>query len=95
MFIEDSKDIGDLRERPAQPLYNAIFAVAKFRCALVENNIHQSYPDMDAKIIARGLSADVTVRNNISPPVENYAEDGKPKTNFKEQGNQSNQSGQT
>ena len=88
VFIEDNKDIAISGNAMLGTMYNAI-SLARVQGALVEENFIQSYPDMDAKIIARGVSADVTVRNNITPHVENYAEDGKPNPNFKEQGNRS------
>lgn len=86
VFVEDNKDIEISGNALLGTMFNAI-SLARTQGALVEDNFIQSYPDMDVKIIARGQSADVTVRNNISPHVENYAEDGKPNPNFKEQGN--------
>jgi hypothetical protein len=86
VFIEDNKDIVISGNALLGTMYNAI-SLSRVQGALIEDNFIQSYPDMDVHIVARGVSSDVTVRNNIVPKVVNYAEDGKPNPNFKEQGN--------
>jgi hypothetical protein len=85
VFIEDNKDIVISGNALLGTMYNAI-SLARTQGALVEENFIQSYPDMDAKIIARGGSSGVTVRNNVTPHVENYAGNGS-NPDFKEQGN--------
>ena len=86
VFIEDNKDIVISGNALLGTMFNAI-SLSRTQGALIEDNFIQSYPDMQAKIIARGVSADVTVRNNITPQIDNYAEDGKPNVNFKQEGN--------
>jgi hypothetical protein len=85
VFIGDNKDIVISGNALFGTMVNAI-ALAEVQGALVEDNFVQSYPDQGAKIITRGRSADVTIRNNVSPRVENYAGDGA-NTGYKEQGN--------
>jgi hypothetical protein len=85
VFIGDNKDIVISGNALFGTMVNAI-ALAEVQGALVEDNFVQGYADQGAKIITRGRSADVTIRNNVSPRVENYAGDGA-NTGYKEQGN--------
>lgn len=85
VFIEDNKDITISGNAMLGTMFNAI-AMARTQNAVVENNFIQSYPDMRAQIITRGKSADVTIRNNVSPAVVNYDGDGA-NTGYKDQGN--------
>lgn len=86
VFIEDNKDIVISGNALLGTMYNAI-SLSRVQGAVIEDNFIQSYPDMPAHIITRGMSSDVTVRNNTATTVVNYAEEGKPNPNYKEQGN--------
>jgi hypothetical protein len=66
--------------------YSAI-AIGGVHGALIENNFMQGYPDMDVQIITRFSSSDVTIRNNVTPNIKNAVDEGRPNTNYKEQGN--------
>lgn len=88
VFIEDNKDIVISGNAMLGVAYNAI-SLSRTQGAVIEDNFIQSYPDMGARVITRGASSNVTVRNNVTPAVINYAEDGKPNAGYKEQGNKS------
>lgn len=88
IFIEDNDDIEIRGNALLGSMYNAI-AMARVNRAVVEDNFVQSYDDMGSRIVTRGQSADVTVRNNVTPDIVNYAEDGKPNPRYKEEKNKS------
>ena len=86
VFIEDNDDIEISGNALLGPMYNAI-ALARVNRALIEGNFVQSYQDMDARIVTRGASSDVTVRNNTAASIIDYKEEGKPNPNYKEEAN--------
>ena len=88
IFIGDNEDIEITGNALLGSMYNAI-ALASVNRALVEGNFVQSYDDMGARIVTRGVSSDVTVRNNVTPDIVNYAEGGKPNPGYKEENNKS------
>lgn len=88
IFIEDNDDIEISGNALLGSMYNAI-ALSRVSRAVVEDNFVQSYEDMGARIITRGWSSDVTVRNNVSPDIVDYKEDGKPNPGYKEEKNKS------
>ena len=87
IFLEDIDGVVISGNALLGTMYNAV-SLARVHGALIENNFVQSYPDMGARIVARGESADVIVRNNIAPAILSYAENGKPNPGYLEEHNQ-------
>lgn len=88
IFLEDNDDVVISGNAMAGTMYNAI-SLSRVHRALIEDNFVQGYDDMGTRIITRGWSSDVTVRNNVSQSIVNYADDGKPNPNYKEEDNRS------
>lgn len=88
VFIEDNDDVVITGNALFGTMYNAI-AVSRVHHAQIEGNFIQGFDDMGVKIIVRGQSSDVTVRDNVTPMVSNYTDDGKPNAGFKAEGNRS------
>jgi hypothetical protein len=86
IFIEDNDDIEISGNALLGSMYNAI-ALSRVSRAVVEDNFVQSYDDMGARIITRGVSSDVTVRNNVTTDIVDYKEDGKPNPGYREEKN--------
>lgn len=86
IFIEDNDDVTISGNGLLGTMYNAI-SMARVHHALVEDNFIQSYDDMGSRIITRGESSDVTIRNNVATEIVDYREGGKPNPGYKEERN--------
>jgi parallel beta-helix repeat protein len=87
IFIEDNNDIVITGNALLGTMYNAI-SLARVNRALVENNFVQGYDDMGTRIITRGGSTDVVVRNNVAQTIINHTAGG-PNPGYKEEHNRS------
>jgi len=88
IFLEDNDDVVISGNAIAGSMYNGI-SLSRVNGALVENNFVQGYDDMATRIIVRGWSSDVTIRNNVAQSIVNYTDNGKPNPNYKEEHNRS------
>lgn len=88
VFLEDNDNVVVSGNALVGTMYNGI-GLARVHRALIENNFVQGYKDMDTRIITRGESTDVTIRNNVAQSIVNYDENGRPNPNYKEEGNRS------
>jgi parallel beta-helix repeat protein len=89
IFLEDSKDVEISGNALLGTMYNGI-SMSRSQSIMVENNFVQGYQDMETRIITRGTSTDVTIRNNVSQVIINYsAGDEPPNIRYKEEHNQS------
>ena len=88
IFIEDNDDIVITGNALLGAMYNGI-GMSRVHRGLIEDNFVQGYEDMGTRIIIRGESSDVTIRNNVAEEIDDYKEDGKPNPGYKEEHNQS------
>lgn len=88
IFLEDNDDVVISGNALLGTMYNGI-GLARVHRALVEDNFVQGYDDMGTRIITRGQSSDVTIRNNVAQSIVNYMDGGKPNPNYKEEHNHS------
>ena len=76
IFIEATDDLTITGNAMVGTMYNGI-SLSAVKTGLVEGNFVQGFTDMDSRIIVRGASSDVTVRNNVAQGVFNLDRDGK------------------
>lgn len=88
VFLEDNENVVISGNGLEGTMYNGI-SLARVHHALVEDNFVQGYRDMGSRIITRGTSSDVVIRNNISQSIMTYNDGGKPNPNYKEEHNKS------
>lgn len=88
IFLESTDDVVISGNALLGSLYNAI-ALSRVNRALVEDNFIQSYDGLGTRIITRGWSSNVTIRNNVATEIVNYKDGGKPNPDYKEENNRS------
>lgn len=86
IFLEDNDDVLISGNALVGAMYNGI-GMARVHRALVEQNFVQGYDDMGTRIITRGESSDVTIRNNVAQAVVDYRDGGKPNPGYKDEHN--------
>ncbi len=87
IFIEDNQNITITGNAMAGSMYNGI-SLSVVKGALVEDNFVQGFNDMDSRIVTRGASTDVIIRNNVAQAIVNYEGEG-PNPRYKEEHNKS------
>jgi hypothetical protein len=75
IFIEDNQNIAITGNAMAGTMYNGI-SLSRVKGALIADNFVQGYTDMGTRIIVRGASADVTIRDNVSESIANLESEG-------------------
>jgi nitrous oxidase accessory protein NosD len=75
IFIEYNENMIISGNAMAGTMYNGI-SLSVVHGAVIEDNFVQGYADMGTRIIVRGASTDVIVRNNVSEEIVNYDREG-------------------
>jgi hypothetical protein len=88
IFLEDNEDVVVSGNALLGTMYNGI-GLARVNRAVVENNFVQGYKDMGTRIITRGRSSDVMVRNNVAQTIVTFNDGGMPNPGYKEERNKS------
>lgn len=88
IFLEDNEDVVISGNALLGTMYNGI-GLARVRRVVVEDNFVQGYKDMGTRIITRGKSSDVTVRNNVAERIVTVNDGGLPNPGYKEERNKS------
>ncbi|WP_372785089.1 right-handed parallel beta-helix repeat-containing protein [Phenylobacterium sp.] len=76
IFIESTDDLTITGNAMTGTMYNGI-SLSTVKTGLVEDNFVQGFTDMDSRIVVRGASSDVTVRNNVAQSIFNLDSEGK------------------
>jgi hypothetical protein len=87
IFIEDNQNIAITGNAMAGTMYNGI-SLSGIKGALIADNFVQGYTDMGTRIITRGQSADVTIRDNVAESIVNLETEGQ-NARYKEMHNKS------
>jgi nitrous oxidase accessory protein NosD len=88
IFLAASKDVVVSGNALLGTMYNGI-SLSQVETALIENNFVQGYADMGTRIITRGQSSDVTIRNNVSEAIVTVNDGGVAPPRYKVEHNQS------
>ncbi|MGZ3272289.1 MAG: right-handed parallel beta-helix repeat-containing protein [Caulobacteraceae bacterium] len=88
IFLEDAKDVVISGNALLGTMYNGV-SLSRVQTALIENNFVQGYRDMGTRIITRGESKDVTIRNNVSQEIVEYKDEGKANPRYTQEHNRS------
>ncbi|MDB5463256.1 MAG: hypothetical protein JWP23_1645 [Phenylobacterium sp.] len=75
IFIENNENIAITGNAMAGTMYNGI-SLSGIKGALIADNFVQGYTDMGTRIIVRGASADVTIRDNVAESIVNLESEG-------------------
>jgi hypothetical protein len=75
VFVEDQANITITGNGMSGTMYNGI-SLARVKTALIADNFVQGWADMGTRIITRGKSSDVTIRNNSSQSVVTVDSEG-------------------
>jgi len=75
IFIENNQNIAITGNAMAGTMYNGI-SLSGIKGALIADNFVQGYTDMGTRIIVRGASADVTIRDNVAESIVNLESEG-------------------
>lgn len=75
IFIENNQNITITGNALAGTMYNGI-SLSGIKGALIADNFVQGYTDMGTRIIVRGASADVTIRDNVAESIVNLESEG-------------------